>query len=138
MVGPMLVLEDGRIQSAGHSNTPIPHNFRTGQSINGPGEFGVLAVARECSGVTGACALIRRSSYDAVGGMSLVFPKAFNDVDLAFKLLDAGQRIIWTPVIRLFHFETASRPKAVESSEVELLHDRWQRKFDNDRYCRHV
>jgi GT2 family glycosyltransferase len=70
--------------------------------------------------------------------MSLVFPKAFNDVDLAFKLLDAGRRIIWTPVTRLFHFETASRPKAVESSEVELLHDRWQRKFDNDRYCRHV
>ena len=138
MVGPMLVLEDGRIQSAGHSNTPIPHNFRTGQSINGPGEFGVLAVARECSGVTGACALIRRTSYDAVGGMSLVFPKAFNDVDFAFKILDAGQRIIWTPVVRLFHFETASRPNVVESSEVELLHDRWQRKFDNDRYCRHV
>lgn len=138
MVGPMLVLEDGRIQSAGHSNTPIPHNFRTGQSINGPGEFGILTIARECSGVTGACALIRRSAYEEVGGMSLVFPKAFNDVDFAYKLLDAGYRIIWTPVIRLFHFETASRPAGVESSEVELLYGRWQRKFDHDPYCRHT
>lgn len=136
MVGPMLVLEDGRIQSAGHSNTPIPHNFRTGQSSHGPGEFGVLAVARECSGVTGACALIRKSTYLEVGGMSTVFPKAFNDVDFAFKLLDADYRIIWTPCTRLFHFETASRPKGVESSEVELLHERWQRKFDHDEYCR--
>ncbi|MBM4102226.1 MAG: glycosyltransferase [Phycisphaerae bacterium] len=138
MVGPMLLLEDGRIQSAGHSNTPIPHNFRTGQSANGPGEFGILAVARECSGVTGACALVRRSAYEATGGMSLIFPKAFNDVDFAFKLLDAGHRIIWTPCTRLFHFETASRPKEVESSEVELLHLRWQRKFDRDEYCRLV
>ncbi|MFM8955842.1 MAG: glycosyltransferase family 2 protein [Actinomycetota bacterium] len=136
MVGPMLLLEDGRIQSAGHSNTPIPHNFRTSQSANGPGEFGILAVARECSGVTGACALVRRSAYEEVGGMSLIFPKAFNDVDFAFKLLDADYRIIWTPCTRLFHFETASRPKGVESSEVELLHDRWQRKFDRDEYCR--
>lgn len=138
MVGPMLLLEDGRIQSAGHSNTPIPHNFRTGQSIHGPGEFGVLAVARECSGITGACALIRRSTYDEVGGLSPIFPKAFNDVDFAFKLLEAGYRIIWTPHTRLFHFETASRPKGVESSEVELLHERWQRKFNNDEYCRLV
>jgi glycosyltransferase involved in cell wall biosynthesis len=136
MVGPMLLLEDGRIQSAGHSNTPIPHNFRTGESSNGPGEFGVLAVARECSGVTGACALIRRTAYEDVGGMSTVFPKSFNDVDFAFKLLDRGLRIIWTPHARLFHFETASRPLGVESSEVELLHDRWQRRFNNDEYCR--
>jgi GT2 family glycosyltransferase len=68
--------------------------------------------------------------------MSTVFPKAFNDVDFAFKLLDADYRIIWTPCTRLFHFETASRPKGVESSEVELLHERWQRKFDHDEYCR--
>lgn len=27
MVGPLLLLEDGRVQSAGHSNTPVPDHF---------------------------------------------------------------------------------------------------------------
>jgi GT2 family glycosyltransferase len=136
MVGPMLLLEDGRIQSAGHSNTPQPHNFRSGTSVNNPGEFSILAVARECSGVTGACALIRRSAYEKVGGMSSIFPLAFNDVDFSFKLLNAGYRIVWTPHARLFHFETASRPKSVEPLEVQLLLERWKTKLTNDEYCR--
>lgn len=136
MVGPMLLLEDGRIQSAGHSNTPSPHNFRMGSSAHSAGEFGVLAVARECSGITAACALIRRRAFDQVGGLSEIFPKAFNDVDLCFKLLEAGYRIIWTPHTHLFHFESASRPKDVEQSEVILLNERWERKFDQDEYCR--
>lgn len=136
MVGPMLLLEDGRIQSAGHANNPSPHNFRTGSSVNSPGEFGVLTVARECSGITGACALIRKSVYEEVGGMSPTFPRAFNDVDLAFKILEAGYRIIWTPHTQVFHFETASRPKGVEQEEVELLLERWSSKFDADEYCR--
>lgn len=136
MVGPLLLLEDGRIQSAGHSNTPSPHNFKAGQSAGSPGEFGALTIARECSGITGACALIRRSAYEQVGGMSVTFPLAFNDVDFAFKLLGVGYRIIWTPHARVFHFETASRPKGVEPQEVQLLLERWKHKFNNDEYCR--
>lgn len=136
MVGPMLLLEDGRIQSAGHANNPSPHNFRTGLSVNSPGEFGLLIVARECSGITGACALIRKSVYNEVGGMSPMFPLAFNDVDLGFKILQAGYRIIWTPHTRVYHFETASRPKGVEQQEVEALLERWKNKFDADEYCR--
>jgi len=136
MVGPMLLLEDGRIQSAGHSNNPSPHNFRSGASAGDPGEFGVLTIARETSGITGACALIRKTVYDEVGGMSPVFPKAFNDVDLGFKILEAGYRIIWTPHTRVYHFETASRDPEVDSEEVVLLLDRWKSKFDADLYCR--
>lgn len=136
MVGPLLILEDGSIQSAGHYNNPTPHNFRNGSSADSPGEFGILAIARECEGITGACALIRRAAYDEVGGMSLVFPRAFNDVDLCYKLIDAGYRIIWTPHTRLYHFETASRPQDLESSEVQLLSARWQRRFGADELCR--
>ena len=136
MVGPLLILEDGSIQSAGHYNNPTPHNFRNGSSADSPGEFGILAIARECEGITGACALIRRAAYDEVGGMSLIFPRAFNDVDLCYKLIDAGYRIIWTPHTRLYHFETASRPPDLDSSEVQLLNARWQRKFGADELCR--
>ncbi len=64
--------------------------------------------------------------------MSDTFPLAFNDCDFAFKVLERGYRIIWTPHARLFHFETASRPDHVEPSEVERITNRWGRFFDND------
>ena len=74
----MLLLEDGRIQSAGHPHTPHSHNFYNGRSSKELGEIGILKVARECSGVTGACMMIGRSA----------------DVDLCFKLLNRGYRTI--------------------------------------------
>ncbi len=136
MVGPMLLLEDSRIQSASHSNTPSPHNFRLGHSSRQPGEFGILAVARECSGVTGAAAMIRRDVFREVGGLSLQFPNCFNDVDLSFKILNVGYRIIWTPHAQIFHFESASRNAVVKDFELTLLTDRWGRFFDQDKFCR--
>lgn len=134
LVGPMLLLEDGRIQSASHSNTPSPHNFRNGHPSRQGGEFGILAVARECSGVTGAAALMRREVYAEVGGLSVQFPNCFNDVDLAFKILEAGYRIIWTPHAKLYHFESVSRDATVDKAELKLLMNRWGRHFDNDRF----
>jgi len=136
MVGPMLLLEDRRIQSASHCNNPRPHNFRTGVSSFQTGEFGVLAVARECSGVTGAAAMIRRDVFNEVGGLSLQFPNCFNDVDLGFKILNAGYRIIWTPHARLYHFESASRNSTVDKKELEMIKGRWGQLFDDDRFCR--
>ena len=136
MVGPMLLFESGRIQSASHSNTPSPHNFGLGQHPDQPGSFGILSIARECSGVTGAAALLRRDVYYEVGGLSVQFPNCFNDVDLAFKILNAGYRILWTPHARLYHFESASRDSTVDKRELDLLLDRWGRLFDQDRFCR--
>ncbi len=136
MVGPMLLLEDSRIQSASHSNTPTPHSYGSGHSSHEPGEFGILAVARECSGVTGAAAMIRRDVFNEVGGLSLQFPNCFNDIDLAFKILSAGYRIIWTPHARLYHFESASRNSTVDKRELEMIKNRWGQLFDDDRFCR--
>ena len=79
---------------------------------------------------------MRTDVFNEVGGLSLQFPNCFNDVDLAFKLLDAGYQIIWTPHAQLFHFESASRVTAVKESELTLLLNRWGRFFDNDKYCR--
>lgn len=136
IVGPMLILEDGRIQSAGHSNTPSPHNFRAGHSAAQAGEFGILAIARECSGVTGAAMVMRKEVYLEAGGMSLKFANCFNDVDLNCKTLELGYRIVWTPHARLFHYESVSRDPNVSSEEFELLVRRWGRYFDNDRFNR--
>jgi len=136
MVGPMLLLEDGRIQSAGHSYLSGFHNVANGVSAREVGPLGMLTFAREVSGVTGACAMVRRPAYFEVGGMSESFPVSFNDVDLGFKLLDRGYRIIWTPLARLYHFESATREASTTPDELEALARRWGSRFDRDEYTR--
>jgi GT2 family glycosyltransferase len=125
MVGPMTRLEDGRIQSAGHSHIGGPHNLASGMDSESYGPFGEILIAREVSGVTGACVAIPRSVYSELGGMSLAFPHSYNDVDFALKALHAGYRNIWTPFARLWHFESLSRDPSVRSEEYEELYRRW-------------
>jgi len=134
MVGPMLLLEDGRIQSAGHTNILSPHHLGAGESPESPGKWGSYSVSRNVSGITGACSAIRRSMYLELGGFSLDFPVNFNDVDFCFKVLDAGYRIVWTPMARLYHFESMTRVKHVSAEEVEALEKRWKRYFGVDVY----
>jgi glycosyltransferase involved in cell wall biosynthesis len=136
MVGPMLLLEDGRIQSAGHANNPTPHNLGAGQLANDHGPFGAYMITREVSGVTGACMVVRKSDYFEVGGMSLTFPHSFNDIDLAFKFLERNQRIIWTPLAKLYHFESLTRDPSVKQSEFHNISLRWKRFFGRDKYYR--
>lgn len=134
MVGPMTILEDGRIQSAGHSNDPSVHNLGGGEPVGSPGKFGEFLISREVSGITGACAAIPRDKYMALGGFSTAFPHSFNDVDFSFKALDAGYRIIWTPLAQIRHFESLTRNPLVRDEELNLLLRRWGRMFGKDSY----
>jgi len=136
MVGPMLLLEDSRIQSAGHSNLPTPHNIGFGMSSNQTGRFGMFGVTRRVSGVTAACAAIHRSIYEELGGFSLDFPACFNDVDFGNKVIEAGYHILWTPLARLFHFESMTRDPKVEKPEFAMLERRWERYFGREDYSR--
>ncbi len=138
MVGPLLLLADGRVQSAGHYNDETPHHLGSGAPATDGGPFGLFTVAGERTGVTAACAAIRRDVYDAVGGLSMAFPRSFNDVDLAFKLLARGYRIIWTPFARLHHFESLSRDPRVSESEVEALFERWGWMMESEPYAKGI
>jgi O-antigen biosynthesis protein len=62
--------------------------------------------------VTGACLALRRSVYEAVGGLDAEnLAVAFNDIDLCLRIREAGWRILWTPFAQLYHLESASRGK---------------------------
>ena len=132
MAGPMLLLEDSRIQSAGHTNNPTPLNFGSGQWPNELDQSSLFNITRCVSGVTAACAAIRRDTYYQLGGLSTEFPASFNDVDFSNKLLAFGQRIIWTPLTRLYHFESLSRDPTASEHELSMLTKRWGRTFGKD------
>lgn len=132
MTGPMLLLEDGRIQSAGHCNNPAPNNWGSGELPSDISQQFRYQTAREVSGITGACAAVPRDLYFELGGLSLTFPHSFNDVDFAFKILNAGKKIIWTPHAQLYHFESLSRDPTVAPHEIQQLRNRWGRYFGSD------
>lgn len=126
-VGPLLLYENGLIQSAGHIN-PGPVHFARGMSPSSPvGAAWPLVLNREVSGITGACMAMRRETFLDCGGFSEIFAEAFNDVDLGFKLLASGYRILWTPDVQLFHFESKSRIPEVDLDAISNLMRYWGR-----------
>jgi GT2 family glycosyltransferase len=71
-----------------------------------PGYFGRLHALQEMSGIAGALVLIRRSSFQSVGGFNTGrYPAAYNDVDLCIRLRKNGFRCIYDPLVRSVHHE---------------------------------
>ncbi len=53
--------------------------------------------------------MVKKSLYDAVGGLSEEFEISLNDVDFCLKLREKGLLNIFTPFAELFHYESVSR-----------------------------
>jgi GT2 family glycosyltransferase len=108
------------------------HAFRD-RLFDSPGYSDLLRVAHECSAVTAACLVTRRTDYLGIRGMDEVhFGVAFNDVDYCLKLREAGKRIVFTPHARLVHAESASRGRDDRADkrdrferELTMLRARW-------------
>lgn len=59
--------------------------------------------------VTAACLMLSKKKFDEVGGFNEQLNVAYNDVDLCFKLIEAGYyNVVRTDVI-LYHYESYSR-----------------------------
>jgi len=134
LVGSMLKYEDGTIQSAGHLMNPYPVDLYRGHDFNGDEAFGILNVAREVSSVIAAFALTPRKVFEKAGGMSMLFPSDYNDVDYAFKLDLLGYKTLFTPHAECFHFESKTRTPGEKPESVALLGKRWQHRIEEDRY----
>jgi GT2 family glycosyltransferase len=70
------------------------------------GYFGRGAIEEDFSCVTGACMLVKREIFEAVGCFDESLPVAFNDVDLCIKIRQTGARIVWTPAVEMYHHES--------------------------------
>ena len=141
-VGAKLLYEDGAIQHVGvigGIGGSAGHAFK-GARGDSLGYYFRAAIRSEFSAVTGACLLVRRDKYLAVGGLDeAAFGVAFNDVDLCWKLHAAGYRNIVCPDAQLIHYESKSRgyednPDKQRRFAVERarLRWRWQSIIDDD------
>jgi len=87
---------------------------------------------QEVSAVTGACLLVRRALYNAVGGLDENYPIAFNDVDFCLKIREAGHSVVLCATTELTHYESLSfgshysgNTAAREAEDVSRMWARW-------------
>ncbi len=134
LVGAKLLYADGTLQHGGHVyNDTIDHALR-GWPGDHPGPNRLLAVERECSGVTAAAAMLRRDVFDEVGGMSEELPVNYNDVDLSLRVRATGRRVVWTPHACWWHFEAQSFDHPIDASELVTIRRDWSQELSHDPY----
>lgn len=132
MVGAKLYFPDDTIQSAGTIiglGGLADHAF-----VNMPrkqdGYMHRASIQMNLSGVTAACAMVKRSVYEEVGGLEEELTVAFNDVDLGLKIVTAGYLIVYDPYAELYHYESKSRgvndeKKERHAREVRYTQEKW-------------
>ncbi len=133
-VGAKLCYENGSVQHGGivmgiggladHINRLLPRDD--------PGYGHRAVLNQELSAVTGACLLVRRELYEAVGGLDESFPIAFNDVDFCLKVRAAGRSVVFCADAKLIHYESLSlghhfsgERSGLERIEVQRMRARW-------------
>jgi O-antigen biosynthesis protein len=111
-VGARLLYPDGTIQHAGvftaiGGGAGHAHRF---QQADETGYFDRARLPQRVSAVTGACMVVARNKFLAVGGFDEeLFSVAFNDVDLCLKLNCRGWQSFYEPRATLVHHESKSR-----------------------------
>lgn len=134
-VGARLLYPDGRIQHAGVvlgicGGAAHAHRLLDPEA---EGYFRRHALPQFTSAVTAACLVVRRASFEAVGGLDEAnFAVAFNDVDLCLRLNAAGWQSFYEPRATLVHHESVSRGldrdpvgAARLAGELAALQTRW-------------
>ncbi|MFC7361382.1 glycosyltransferase family 2 protein [Nocardioides astragali] len=126
LTGARLYFGDDTVQHAGHAYAQghYLHPFRD-LPRESYGPFGALIINREASGVTAACAAMRRDTFIEIGGFCESLPANFNDVDLCYKVRAQGQRIVYVASVELYHFESRSRERVVHDWERSVVRGRW-------------
>ena len=147
-VGAMLYFPDDTVQHAGVilgigglNGTPsvAGHAFKNAKR-GSDGQRNRLRLVQNFSAVTAACLVIRRATFEAVGGFDEAqLAVAFNDIDFCLKVQATGLRNLWTPFAELYHHESASR--GIEDSpdklarfagEIRTMRQRWASVLDRD------
>ena len=96
-----------------------------------------LFVQQNYSAVTGACMMIRKETFEKVGGLDESLAVNYNDIDLCMKVRSLGLLVVWTPFAELYHYESKSRgfddtPEKIVrfKKEIDLFKARWHKELE--------
>lgn len=145
-VAPKLLYETGKIQHAGlvmgvRGLAGTAFHQRAADSTE---HYNLAQTQHDAAALSAACLAMRRDDFFRVGGFDAInTPIAHSDIDLCFKVREAGLRCVYTPYATLRHaghasigvgeaqVETAKRPR--DKASIFLL-KRWARYTTRDPY----
>jgi GT2 family glycosyltransferase len=134
-VGAKLLFETGELQHVGVSVLDAtPDHPRRTYPREDPGHFFSTAGNRNYLAVTGACVMVARAEFEAVGGFDEGFAVNYNDVDLCLRLRERGLRSVYCAEAELYHYESRNRARTVDPAEHDRFRARWAQAIPRDPY----
>ena len=130
-VGCKLIYSDGLIQHAGVATVndeirkcPISL-FHIGHKCHDGPKFSKLM---RVQAVTAACMMIPKKIFQEINGFDEKYWNGFEDVDLCFKILEAGYEIFYQPNSVVIHHESQSgfQRHVREGENASLLNSKWK------------
>jgi GT2 family glycosyltransferase len=121
-VGARLLYDDGSPQ---HEGIRVGGQGVVADNLDLSGYFGMGVATRTVSAVTGACLMVKRTLWEEVGGFDEGMRVVYNDVDFCLRLIDAGQRNVYTPLAELTHVHSASRGRHHPTEDEGRFVSRW-------------
>jgi len=135
VVGAKLLYPNGTVQHAGvvfmpDGYYPIrPVHAYQGFSRDTP----QVNRRREVQAVTGACMLVRRDVFLALGGFDEEFRNGYEDVDFCLSVREAGYRVVYVPEAEVVHHESKTPGRHDHEHEnIVHLHRKWLGKVRPD------
>ncbi|MDZ4737190.1 MAG: glycosyltransferase family 2 protein [Rhodospirillaceae bacterium] len=138
MAGSRLLFADGRLQEAGATVREDGTILNYGRSGNA--EDPAFTVQREVDYCSGAAIALRKALWDSLGGFDTRYaPAYYEDTDLAFRIRERGERVLYQPLSTVIHFEGQSsqshpdgsvKPRYLETNRQRFL-ARWRNAIEN-------
>lgn len=106
-VGPRFVYPDGRLQEAGATVSPCGIAVQRGKFLSP--STGMYRRTEPVDYVSAACVMLRRETFDEVGGFDLIWePAYYEDADLGLKVALAGKRVYYCADATVMHVENTT------------------------------
>lgn len=123
VVGPLLLYPDDTIQHAGvviGLGGWADHVFKGMKPEHYGSPYVSPMVTRNVMAVTGACMAISKKTMKRIGAFSEKFMICGSDIELCIRAHQAGLHNIYTPFVRLYHYESKSRNSYIPEVDFKM------------------